>query len=208
MIKLAQEIDGAVFLYSFNDEIIVISRNDQNNDTGAWYDNNVQKIVSVAASIATLEFNRLAGINDVQLFGAPVFLAKTFVVPNIVEAINVLVAKQQQCFHSALHNATFYELLKKHDSETVRQTLTEKTSAAKAEILFDECNIEFDTYPLPFRRGIATYRVPKLVASESGEEIKNKLIIDMEIPLFTKEHDFLGNIFRNGRDLIRAKRDV
>src|SRR5271170_4068863 len=98
MIKLAQEIDGAVFLYSFNDEIIVISRNDQNNDTGAWYDNNVQKIVSVAASIATLEFNRLAGINDVQLFGAPVFLAKTFVVPNIVEAINVLVAKQQQCF--------------------------------------------------------------------------------------------------------------
>lgn len=208
MIKLAQEVDGTVFSYSFNDEIVIISRNDQSNDTGAWYDNNVQKIVSVSASIATLEFNRLARINDVQLFGDPVFYAKTFVVANIVEAINVLVAKQQQAFHSALHMACYYELLKKHNHETVRQALIDKTATAKAELLFEECNTDFNNYPLPFRRGIATYRVPTLVASDMGEKFKDKLILDMEIPLFTKEHEFLGNIFKSGRDIFRAKRDV
>jgi len=205
MIKLSQEMDGSIFAYSFNDEIVIISRNDQNIETGAWYDNNIQKIVSASAAIATLEFNRIARINEVQLFGDPVFTAKTFIVPNAMEAINLLIAKQQQAFHSALHMACFYELLKKHDIDTVRQTLTEKSATAKAEILFEECNIDFNNYPLPFKRGIACYRVPKLVASEEGESIKNKLIIDMEIPLFTKDHEFLGNIFKSGRDIIRFK---
>lgn len=203
MIKLCQEIDGTTFAYSFNDEIVLVSRNDQNPDTAAWYDNRIQKIVSAASSIATLEFNRIAKINDVQLFGDPVFTAQTFAVPNITEAINVLVAKQQQAFHVALSMACFYELLKrKHDPETIKQTLMEKTATAKAELLFEECGIEFNNYPLPFKRGMACYRVPKVVA---GEEIKNKLMIDMEIPLFTKDHDFLGNIFRFGRDIFRVK---
>lgn len=201
MIKLSHEVDGTVFSYSFNDEIIIVCRNDQNPDTDAWYDNRVQKIASASAAIATLEFNRIANLNNVQLFGDPIFTSKTFVVPNITEAINVLIAKQQQAFHTSLHMACFYELLKKYDPETVKQTLTEKSPAAKAELLFEETGIEFNNYPLPFKRGIAAYRVPQL----AGEEIKNKLTIDMEIPLFTKDHDFLAGIFKSGRDIIRVK---
>lgn len=206
MIKLSHEIDGATFSYTFNDEIVIIARNDQNIDTGAWYDNKIQKMVSVASSLATLEFNRIANMNKVQLFGDPVFTTKAFVVPNITEAINVLVSKQQQAFHISLHLACFYELLKKkHNPDTVRQTLFEKSTTAKAEILFEECNIDFNNYPLPFRRGVAAYRVPKVVQTADGEELKNKLTVDMDLPLFIKEHDFLGNIFRSGHDIIRAK---
>lgn len=204
MVKLATEIDGTTIGYSFNDEIIIISRNDQSNDTEAYYNNKVQKIVSAAASIATLELNRLARQNDVQLFGDPIFTAKTFVVPNIPEAINLLIHAQQRAFHNALHNASFYELLKKHDIETVQKTLENRSAQEKAEILFNETNTDFNNYPLPFRRGVATYRQPQLVASDLGEAIKYKLIINMEIPLFTKEHEFLGDIF-SGRGIIRAK---
>lgn len=204
MIKLCHEMDGAVFAYSFNDEIVIVSRNDQNLGTEAWYDNRIQKIVSAAASIATLEFNKRAGVNKIQLFGDPIFTAKSFVVPNVVEAINVLVAKQQQAFHIAISMASFHELLKKHSLDIVKQSLAEKTASEKAELLFDECGIDFNSFPLPFRRGFACYRAPKL----HGEEIKNKLTIDMEIPIFTKDHDFLANIFRSGKDIFRAKRDV
>lgn len=205
MVKLSQEMDGTIFSYSFNDEIVIISRNDQSIETGAWYDNNVQKIVSASASIATLEFNRIARLNDVQLFGDPVFIAKTFIVPNAMEAINTLISKQQQAFHSALHMTCFYELLKKHDIDTVRQTLMEKTAAAKAEILSEECGVEFNALSLPFRRGMAVYRIPTLV---DGDEVRNKLMVDLEIPLFTKNHDFLGNIFKSGRDIFRANRNA
>lgn len=206
MIKLSHEIDGTTFSYTFNDEIVIVSRNDKNLETGAWYDNRIQKMVSAASSIATLEFNRMAGINKVQLFGDPVFTTKAFVVPNITEAINLLISKQQQAFHAALHLACFYELLKKkHDPDTVRQTLAEKSASGKIEILFEECNIDFNNYPLPFKRGVAAYRVPKVVQTADGEELKNKLIVDMELPLFVKEHNFLGTIFNTGHDIIRAK---
>jgi tRNA(His) 5'-end guanylyltransferase len=205
MIKLSQEIDGTTFAYSFNDEIVLVVRNDQTPETGAWYDNRIQKIVSVSASIATFEFNRIAKINEMQTLGDPIFSAQTFTVPNITEAINVLVAKQQQAFHTALSMACFYELLKNHSPETVQQTLSEKSPQAKAEILFEECNIDFNNYPLPFRRGFACYRVPRVINTAEGEEIKNKLTIDMEIPLFTKNHDFLGQIFKSGRDIFRVR---
>lgn len=202
IIKLAQEIDGISFIYSFNDEIVIVSRNDRHLDTNAWCDNNIQKMVSLSASVATLEFNKIAKNNIVELLGDPIFTSKTFVVPNIVEAINTLISKQQQCFYTSLHMACFYELLKKYDIETVKQTLLEKNAAAKAEILFEECGIEYNKYPLSFKRGIACYRIPKVI---NGEEIKNKLTIDMEIPIFTKDHNFLSTIFKNGHYIFKGK---
>lgn len=205
MIKLSQEIDGAFFSYCYNDEIIIISRNDQTIDTEPYYGNSIQKIVSASAAIATFEFNRLARTNNVQIFGDPIFTAKTFVVPNIMEAINTLIMKQQSCFHSALSMACFYELLKKYDLDTVKQTLLGKsTSSSKAEILFEVCGIDFNIYPLPFKRGVACYRAPKIINFEGDEKIKNSFIIDKEVPIFTKNHDFLRSIFRDGRDIFRV----
>jgi tRNA(His) 5'-end guanylyltransferase len=71
--------------------------------------------------------------------------------------------------------------------------------------LFSECEIDFNNFPVPFRRGIACYRAPKIINMGGDEKIKNKLTIDMELPLFTKDHEFLGNLFKYGRDIIRSK---
>src|ERR1700733_11134947 len=66
-VKLMQEIDGSMFGYSFNDEIVIVSRNDKNIDTHPYYDNRIQKIVSAASSIATYEFNKVAAVSGVEL---------------------------------------------------------------------------------------------------------------------------------------------
>lgn len=207
MIKLASEIDGTTFVYAANDEIILVSRNDQTNETGAWCNNKAQKMVSIAASVATCEFNRVAKLNDMQLLGDAIFAAKAFVVPNIVESINVLIHKQQKAYHNALSMATFYELLKKHTPDTVRQILYDKSTQEKEEILLDECDKHFDSYDTAFRRGCACYRVPKIVDTDVGQEIRNKLIVDTNLPVFTRDTEFLGSIFRQGRDIFRANRD-
>ena len=207
MIKLAQEVDGCSFVYSFSDEIVLVARNDQTTETGAWYNNKIQKIASVSASIATYEFNRISKMNGMQVFGDPIFHSQTFTVPTIMEAINVLISKQQQAFHNALSMACFYELIKKHSPDIVQQTLIEKSPQAKAEILLEECNIDINSYPLPFRRGCATYRVPRVVSTVEGEEIKNKLTVDMELPLFSKNHEFLQSIIKSGRDILRARNE-
>lgn len=203
LIALVQEIEGAVFGYTFNDELIIISRNDQTLETQPWYDNDVQKIASVSASLATLQFNNYAATLDLNFMGDPVFYTQVFAVPNIAEAINVLVAKQQQAFQTSVHFACFYELLKKYDKNDIKEMLAGTTIDDKINLLQQECNIDFNEYPIAFRRGVACYRAPKVIVFEGKETIKNKWVLNTDLPIFTKEHSFLGSIFKNGSDILR-----
>jgi tRNA(His) 5'-end guanylyltransferase len=203
MLKLCQEIDGSVIGYTFNDEIIIVSRNDNSIDTEAWYDNRIQKIVSVVSSIATLECLRLSKSKEINFFGDPIFITKTFAVPNITEAINTLILKQQQAFNIAVYNTCFYELGKRYSSDVVNQTLADKSTQSKLEILSDECNIDFNMIGLPFIRGVAAYRAPKIIHTDGGDKIRNKLILDTDLPLFAKDQNFLSNILNFGKGIVK-----
>ena len=55
---LCSEIQGCVFGYTQSDEIILILIDYQKFTTNAWFDNEVQKICSVSASMATMAFNK------------------------------------------------------------------------------------------------------------------------------------------------------
>lgn len=56
---LCKNIQGVKFGYVQSDEISLVLTDFDDLSTHAWFDNNLQKIVSVAASMATSEFNRL-----------------------------------------------------------------------------------------------------------------------------------------------------
>jgi tRNA(His) 5'-end guanylyltransferase len=51
-LEMCKQIQGAQLAYVQSDEISVLIRNDMTPKTGAWMENNLQKIVSVGASIA------------------------------------------------------------------------------------------------------------------------------------------------------------
>lgn len=55
---LCEHIQGCVFGYTQSDEITLVLCDYMKLDTSAWFDNQVQKIVSVSASIATFAFNK------------------------------------------------------------------------------------------------------------------------------------------------------
>jgi tRNA(His) 5'-end guanylyltransferase len=203
MLKLCQEIDGTVFGYTFNDEIVIIARNDNTLDTTPWYDNRIQKIVSATSSIATLECIKLAKTKDINFFGDPIFTTKTFAVPTITEAINTLVLKQQTAYNAALYNACFYELIKRYSVDAVNQTLIEKSTQSKLELLSDECGIDFSLVGSPFRRGVASYRAPKIINSNGEDKIKNSLIIDSDLPVFVKDQNFLSTILNSGKGIVK-----
>jgi len=197
VIKLASEIDGTVFVYSFNDEIIIISKNNQTIDTEMWYDGNLQKINSAAASIATLSFYKAAEEFGLNIIGDPTFISKSFVVPSISEVVNFLIYKQHQAYYSAVSFSCFYELSKKFDIDYVNKILLNTTIDDKIDILLEKCDIDFNDYPIPFRKGIGCYRIPKLVKKPNGEnELKNKLFIDLNLPSFNKNQEFLYNILK------------
>lgn len=198
-LRLCSEIDGALFAYQHNDEIVILARNDQNPDTSAWYDNKLQKICSVTASIATLHFDKCANKIDLNLTAEPVFTSKVFVVPNIMEAVNTMIYKQQQNFYTSIQSACFYELLKKYDKNNIKEMLNGLNFDDKVDLLNQECEVDFNDYPTSFRRGAACYKVPKITEGS----MKNKWTVNLELPIFAKDQSFLNNIFKNGADIFR-----
>jgi tRNA(His) 5'-end guanylyltransferase len=60
---LCENIQGCVMGYTQSDEITLVLQDYDKLTTDAWYDGQVQKIVSIAASMATACFNRLLMIN-------------------------------------------------------------------------------------------------------------------------------------------------
>lgn len=56
---LCENIQGAKFAYTQSDEITVVLTDFDTLETDAWFDYNVQKMTSIAASLATAKFNEL-----------------------------------------------------------------------------------------------------------------------------------------------------
>ena len=198
-LKLCSEVEGTVFCYYNNDEIMLVTRNDQTNDTSAWFDNKIQKIVSVVSSIATLHFNTIASEMNLNLIGEAHFSTKVFTVPNTSEAVNSVIFKQQQNFYQAVDLACYYELSKKYDKNMIKEMISGISVDEKLYILQQECGINFDDYPDIFRNGAACYKVPKLY----GENLKNIWTINTEIPIFSKKQSLLSYILNNGMDIFR-----
>jgi tRNA(His) guanylyltransferase len=200
MLKLCSDIEGALFGYQYNDEIVIVMRNDQSLDTNPWYDNRIQKIVSVVSSIASLHFNRCAIELELDLLGEAIFTAEIFAVPNIMEAVNTMIYKQQHNFYTSIQFSCFYELLKKKfDKSTIKEMIGNLSVDDKIQLLSQECNIDFNSYPSAFRRGSACYKVPKVI----DQSVKNKWQINSQLPIFTKDQAFLSNIFKMGHDVFR-----
>jgi tRNA(His) guanylyltransferase len=201
MIYICPMIEGALFAYQHNDEIVIIARNDQTNDTSPWFDNKIQKICSATASIATVHFNKCAASLQLDLTGDPAFLSQVFTPPSISEAIQAVVYKQQQNFHTSIQSACLYELLKKYNRDAIKDMLTGLSIDEKVDLLSQECGVDFNSYPISFRRGVACYKVPKVVDGV----MKNRWQLNSELPIFAKDQSFLSNLFKNGADIFRQE---
>lgn len=200
-LRLCNDVEGAVFAYQFNDEIVIVARNDQSNDTNPWYDNKLQKICSVTSSIATMHFNNCAQAIGLNLTGDAIFTSQVFTVPTVGEAVNSIIYKQQQNFQTSIQSSCLYELLKKYDKNTIKEMMIGLSIDEKIDLLYQETEVNFNDYPASFRRGVAAYKVPIV----SGESMRNKWHLNPEPPIFAKDQSFLTNIFKNGADIFRQE---
>lgn len=182
--KLCLEIEGCIFGYSFNDEIILILRNDQHKETVPWYDNRLQKINSVSSSLATLFFSKAIQEMDLLINGDAVFLSNVFNLPKISECVSYLTMYQTKNFINSLNFACEYELLKQDFDKDIVKTMLGGTSIDdRKNILLKTCNIDYMDYPQEFRRGVAVYRFK--------ENEKSKWVLDNELNVFSDNQSWL-----------------
>lgn len=189
MLNTAQQIEGCVFGYTQSDEITYILRNDQSEESEPWFGNRIQKVLSVVASMTSVHF-------AAQTSGLPsaYFDARVFVVPNIQEALNCLVWRQNDATKNSISAACYYEVGKKVGKKTARKMMHGLNQKQQQELLFKETNINWNNYPNKYKRGVACYKV-KSVLNINGEEVeRSNWFVNEDLPVFAKDQEFLKSI--------------
>lgn len=123
IIAMLPQIQGAKFAYTQSDEISILLTDFETPTTSAWFDGNIQKMVSVSASIITAEFNKrrakrwgrdlkahliasaggeIEGSPDIEPFELAFFDSRTFTIPDPIEVMNYFIWRNQDCSRNSV----------------------------------------------------------------------------------------------------------
>lgn len=97
MIYLCENIQGAKIGYTQSDEISIVLTDFDSLETDVWFGGNIQKIVSVSASLATGYFNSLKLFDNIAFFDA-----RVFTIPSRSEVINYLIWRQKDAIRNSI----------------------------------------------------------------------------------------------------------
>lgn len=180
MLALCKNIQGCVLGYTQSDEITLVLTDYNKLETAAWFDYDVQKVCSVSASIATLEFNKsytqiLQRKNILTpdfraLVRRALFDSRCFNIPK-EEVVNCILWRQQDAIRNSINSVGQANFLHKE-----LQGLSTKQVLDK---LLKEKNINWNSLPIYLQRGSCC------IKKEVNE--LNSWFIDTEIPIFKGE---------------------
>ena len=208
---LCENIQGCVLGYTQSDEITLVLVDYQRFETFAWFDYEVQKMCSIAASMATMAFNKFfeknskTKINDYK-FG---------LVPQSVElqqeAYNYHNALLKAIEKGAMFDARVFNIPKEEVTNCVywRQLDASRNSVqmvgqanfSHKELLHKSCNdiqdmlmtqkgINWNDFPTYQKRGTCVIKKTYIDAtpdSTDSKSVRTHWIIDKDIPIFKGE---------------------
>lgn len=189
-LKVASKIEGCVFSYTQSDEASFILLNDQSLEATPWLGNRVQKIISIVSSMFSVSFNALMTERPAY------FDARVFAVPNITEATNYLISRQNDCTRNSIQLAARYEVAGKLGKNTTLKQLNGLNTKQQQEFLFKETGINWNDYPNKFKRGVGIYKETFEKDIDGEKVLRSAWKIDNEIPIFNSNMEFLQNILK------------
>lgn len=188
-IFLCKNIQGAKFGYTQSDEITIVLSDFDELESQAWFDYSVQKITSIAASIATAKFNELRKFRDPSA-NLAFFDARVFQVPTLDEMVNTIIWRQQDCTRNSISMAA--------SAYFPHKFLEKKSSDEKQELLFTEKNINWNDYLPKFKRGSVIRKYPVTLQGRDGKDvIRNKWLADSNTPIISQDKNYLLSLFEN-----------
>jgi tRNA(His) 5'-end guanylyltransferase len=204
---LCKNIQGAKFAYVQSDEISILITDFDDLGTHAWFDNNLQKMASVSASMATAEFNRLRLIRkctggdiegyvdaiDLAEFKMAEFDARAFQIPFIDEVENYFIWRQQDAVRNSISSVA-------QSLYSPRELNGVKTDQMQ-EMIFQK-GINWNDYDFRMKRGAVICKVEKtLIKTIQGpnEEVTETEFIRnvwqvLETPTFTQDREFIKSL--------------
>lgn len=167
---LCENIQGAQLAYIQSDEISILLHNYKKLTSEAWFDNNLQKMVSVSASIATATFNQAASCL-LPSKGLAMFDSRVWVLPE-VEVCNYMIWRQQDATRNSV--SMLAQSLYSH------KELQNKKFNELQEMCFQKGH-NWNDVPTDRKRGRCVVRC----------QIEDNWYIDKEIPIFSQEREYI-----------------
>lgn len=218
---LCENIQGCVLGYTQSDEISLVLIDYAELTTDAWFGNNLQKMCSVSASMATMAFTknfvknvkkceRMALIGNVVLFeddekyinvlkkalekGA-MFDSRIFTIPK-EEVCNYFLWRQQDATRNSIQSVG--------QANFSQKELHGKSCNNIQDMLMTQKGINWNDYDTTLKRGSCCIKVDDgLTKYDEAGNISNyiqrsKWIIDNEIPIFSQDRSYIDKLINIG----------
>lgn len=201
---LCENIQGCVLGYTQSDEITLILIDYKELNSSAWFDYEVQKMCSIAASMATMVFNRifrekvyelhedtmeawnvpddvykLLEVYDKALQRGAMFDARVFNIPK-EEVTNLVYWRQLDATRNSIQMVG--------QTNFSHKELHGKSCNDIQDMLFTEKGINWNDYPTYMKRGSCVVKKWDETRDELGTPVvRQKWTIDLDIPIFKEE---------------------
>jgi tRNA(His) 5'-end guanylyltransferase len=221
---LCQNIQGAKFGYVQSDEISILITDYDDISTHAWFDGNLQKMSSIAASLATAKFNQLrmarfaknSGIepkyrdesyiaeSEIENFKIAMFDARVFQIPYREEVFNYFIWRQQDATRNSISSVA--------QANFSAKELNGKKTSDMQDMLMLEKGINWNDFSPREKRGTLIRKVERQFVRKDIDPIddgkthiidkgniytRNVWEADPETPIFSKDKDYLKELMPN-----------
>lgn len=208
-LALCEQVSDCRFAYTESDEISLLVYPKNLISAEPFFDNKIQKICSITASIATMAFYK----NFVKNFNEWKDETKESDGDKLAQAYQTVVDKginfDSRCFVLPLNEVVNYFIWRQQDAtknsiQMVARTLySHKELQGKGfsqlnELLFAK-GVNFDQLPTVWKRGTGIFKVPTPIVVEGHTEplIRNKWYIDNEMPIITDHREYITQHMEN-----------
>ena len=203
MLALCEQIQGCVLGYTQSDEITLVLIDYQKMESMAWFDNQVQKMCSVAASIATQAFEKALDeeIDELDVDAQKYYWEnQLFTQEECIEKKYLLISKKWKAnFDARAFNIPIHEVINnliwrqqdatRNSINMVGQSLyphKELQGIGTKELqnkMLIEKNVNWNDYKTDEKRGIAAIK-----------DNEGKWFIDELTPIFTEDRDYINRL--------------
>lgn len=185
-----KEIGGiARFAYIQSDECSICINDAITENSQPWYANQVQKMVSVSAAIMSVKFcQAIDAARSYDAVTTAYFDSRVFQVPSIDEVLNNMIWRQQ--------DATRNSISQWSRSMFSHKELQGKNSSEMQDMMMSK-GFNWNDAPTWTKRGVVVYKIP---GEQDGQ--RTVWVDDMEIPVFTKDRDYLKQLFGENKNAI------
>lgn len=214
---LCENIQGCVLGYTQSDEISIILTDYAELTTDAWFGNNLQKMCSVSASMATLTFNKAFNDNIVKYIDnnldadcgvtkdlteytkilinarnkGAMFDSRVFTIPK-EEVCNYFIWRQQDSTRNSIQSVG--------QANFSQRELNGKSCNDIQDMLMMQKSINWNNYATTLKRGSCCIKIDDSITKY--DEVGNicdyipisKWAIDNEIPIFTQDRNYVEKL--------------